>query len=680
MKFLSPWWLWGLLILPLFYLGMVLDERRRKRQFGQFIQTELWPLIVPELSPRYRVYKARFLILGFASLLIALAQPQYGTHEEVVEMTGLDVMLVLDISNSMNVEDLVPSRLKAAKHFTRTLIDQLEGDRVGLVAFAGSSYVACPLTADLTYLTNTIQIMGPRIIQKQGTDIGAGLETALKALERGGQDSAKPEGNNVPSHVIILISDGEDHEGGAVAAAALAKTSGVRLYVVGVGTEKGGPIPLYDDKGNLLTYKKDRKGQPIVSTFSPNSLSQIADAAGGRYWSITPGEREAEELIQDLKGLNRTDYGERKFLVYEERFQIPLALAILFFLLEMSVMARRVLPLMLVGLITSSWVPPVRAEGPTAPLGSYLENQKGLEAFKEGNIEEAQKSFGAAQARDPSRPELQFNQGIVQFQQGDVDHAIEAFRNSARSAQKSTNQDLYGKSLYNLGNAFAKKGDAKEAIQSYLGAIQSAREQKNQRLEDESRKNLELLLKQLKKQEEKKQSDQSKDNKEQEKNQDQSKNDPSQSDQSKGTPQDKSKESSKDDARDQSKEQSKDPAKDQNNTGQSDQDQKDKKDQAQSAAEKPGESQDKIQDESKDKSQGESKDESKAEAQNKYNGEDKSAGKPSDRKSGKQQFQSNKMKPEDADRVMSELTNRDRELQEKLQTQNGPAQNNSKDW
>ena len=214
---------------------------------------------------------------------------------------------------------------------------------MGMVAFAGNAYVACPLTTDLSYLLQSVQIVSSKTIQSQGTDIQAGVDAALKALERGAQEESNLNLANgaIPSHVLILISDGEDHDGSAAQALAQAKSQGVRVYVLGVGSEKGGPIPIRDAAGNLQTYKKDAKGQPIVSQFSPDSLSRLAKEANGKYWSITPGENEVHELVEDLGGLTRGEHGRRQFRVYEDRFQIPLLLGILCLLGELFLSASR---------------------------------------------------------------------------------------------------------------------------------------------------------------------------------------------------------------------------------------------------------------------------------------------------------------------------------------------------
>ncbi|MGZ3688538.1 MAG: vWA domain-containing protein, partial [Bdellovibrionota bacterium] len=502
MKFIAPLWLWGLLAVPLVALFMIQDEERRKRLFSRFIGDRLWPVLAPEADWGARKRKAILWCLAMAFALLALARPQWGTHEETIRASGLDVMVVLDLSNSMDTEDIAPSRLKKAKHVIKNLLDRVAGDRVGVAGFAGSAYVASPLTVDTDYIWGIVQGLSPKTIQSQGTDIGTGLEVARRAIERGGEGPGEgAESKNAKtSHAILLISDGEDHEDSASEAAKKIKDSGIRLYVLGVGTQKGGPIPVRDENGNLQGYKKDSGGQAVVSTFHPDELIQIAGAGGGRYWNISSDESEVEELLKDLGALNRADFAERTYLVYEERYQFPLAIAVILLLIEISLSARGTgLPKAAAGLLLllAIWGAGERAAG-ASELDSYHENQKGLKAYEEGKIEDAAQSFGRAQAIDPNSPELHFNEGDVRMKQGDVDSAIHSFEDAARGALGRGNDALAGQALYNLGVAEAKKGDFKAALKSYVSAVEAAQKAKDQRLEEDARKNIELLAQQKK--------------------------------------------------------------------------------------------------------------------------------------------------------------------------------------
>ncbi|HUP56132.1 MAG TPA: VWA domain-containing protein, partial [Bdellovibrionota bacterium] len=534
MKFASPAWLWALAALPLAYLALMLDEKRRRRQFERFAAQDVWAAIAPEADWNARKRKGRIWILGMAFVLLAMARPQWGSHEEVVHVSGLDIMVVMDVSNSMEVEDVVPNRLKKAKHLVRTLVERLKGDRVGTVAFAGSSFLSCPLTTDLGYLIENMSILSPKMVVNQGTDVGIGIDTARKALERGAEEirpGSVPgaEASAASSRVIILISDGEDHEEGALQAARLLAQSGIKFYVIGVGTEKGGPIPVRDDAGNLVGYKRDRSGQPVVSSFKPDALMQVASSGAGRYFNATGGEEEISEILHDMGALSRSDYAERRYLVYEDRFQIPLALGIMLLLLELSIPARRLrrhkigaAAAMVLYLLLPASAEAAPLVGKQPPLEVYLDNEKGVKAFKKGDVEAAKREFGTAQAKDPTIPELQYNRGVVQLQEGDVESSVQAFSDAARSARQNPggpDEKLAGQSFYNLGGALSKKGDVKGAIGSYLEAIGSARRTGDVALENDARKNIELLIRQQQQQKQKQKQDQQQKNPQDQKDQ-----------------------------------------------------------------------------------------------------------------------------------------------------------------
>lgn len=606
MNWVHPKWLYALALVPILYFYLSFDQKNRLQKLAKFAQPGVWKRIMPEFNPAASLIKGKFWLAGFFFLILSLARPQFGTHEETVQVTGLDIVVALDISNSMEVEDVVPSRLKKAKHVVRSLMDRMQGDRVGVVAFAASTFLACPLTTDLDYVAETVDGLSPKTISNQGTDLGLALETSLSALSRGAEEAARKDPNNPTSRAVVLITDGEDQEGGAVAAATKIRDSGAKLYILGVGTAKGGPIPMRDESGQLRGYKKDGSGQPVMSQFSSDTLVSLAAASGGKYWDVTPDERELEELLKDVGALNRSDYAERRYVVFEDRYQISLALALLFFLVELSTAARRKVAIMLLVSLSALTSKSTLAG---VPLEAYLKNEDGLKAFNQGEFEQAQKSFGEAQALDPSIAELQYNQGVVQLQKGEVEGAIESFKSAAKSMIQKGDIKNGAKSLFNLGNAFQKKGDSKEAIQSYLDSIHASKAAGDQELENLARKNIELIQQQEQQQQQKQNQDQDK--------QDQNQPQPKQEQKENGQDPNQNPDHKKDDKKD----------------SQNPKDQKEKKEQGE--AERPKQ---------------------------------------------KPQFKSQKLSKEDADRVMSELSNREKDLQQKLRKQSGKPKPSSRDW
>lgn len=635
MKFLHPSSLWLLVFIPIVYFILLWDEKRRLKRFEMFAQRSLWPVIAPEINVQARMRKIILWLMAGAFAILAMARPQWGTQEEVAKMSGLDVMAVLDVSNSMETEDVIPSRLKKAKHFLRTVAERLQGDRLGLVTFAGGASVATPLTTDTEYFLEQLEIQNPKTIPTQGTDIGLGIEIAVRAMERGAAQSGQGK-EEVPSRAIILITDGEDFEGSAREAAAALKSQGIKLFVFGLGTEKGGPVPVRDDSGTLINYKRDRNGKPVVSTFHPDDLVQIAAAAGGRYWNVTVDESEISDLLKDMGALTRGEFSEHHYLVYKERFQYPLSVAVLLLLLEMSLSVRttassssgrRKTAAVVLALGFLSGTVFLSSSAQAAGIDTYQDNKKGIEAYKSGKIEEAQKEFGAAQARDPNLPELQYNQGLVHMQQGDADAAAHDFQEAARGAMKNGNNELLSKDFFNLGAALSKKGDLKGALQSYLAAIGSAKKSGNGKLEEDARKNIELLVQQQKQQQQQKNQQQNQQNQQQQQQQNQQQQQGQQ----------------------------------QQRQGQNSKDSKDKGSQ--------GEQQ------KKDEKQGDQKKDQQKDQQ------DKQDQKQFDNSTSRgKKFDSKKLAPEDAERVMNELKSREKELQGRMKKQNGHYSSQSNDW
>jgi len=509
MKFAASQWLWLLLMIPIGYLIAFLSDRARQQRLSSFIHRSLWSALIPELDLGARLRKARFWWGAALFAVIALARPQWGIHQEVTHVAGLDILVVLDISNSMDVEDVLPSRLNKAKHLVHKFVDGLHGDRMGVVPFAATSYVACPLTTDLEYALETIDVLTPRAIVNQGTDIGRGLEIALGSLSRGAEEGAPVGSEKVASQAILLISDGEDHEEQAIELAKKARSAGINLFVIGVGTEKGGPIPIRDSTGNLHGYKRDPNGQGVVSTFKPSALMEIASAGGGRYWNASLSESEVDEIHRELGGLNRTDYAERRQITHEERYQWPLAIALLFFLLELTLPLRKTslsISRTSVGMVAVLFLG--TQMGCIGSADHYQENEKGIQAFNEGRLDEAKQHFSSVQAKNPSAPELFYNQALVQEKEGDVDGAIRSFSEAAKGVKKDQPSELDGRAFFNLGATYAKKGDLPNAVQSYLGAIEAAQRNHDTALEQDTRKNLELLVTQLEQQQKEEQQQQ----------------------------------------------------------------------------------------------------------------------------------------------------------------------------
>jgi Ca-activated chloride channel family protein len=268
---------------------------------------------------RSRAIFRTFLLLGFfVFAILAMARPQWGTRLETIRRRGVDILAALDTSYSMNTEDVAPSRLEKAKSEIRTLLGKLRGDRIGLVCFAGTAIVECPLTLDYGAAALFLDTASTEIIPEPGTSLAGAIRTATEGFV------AKEK----KYKVLVLFTDGEDLEGQVDSAIAQAREANVIIYTVGVGSPQGMPIPVRDPKGDIIEYRKDEKGQIVVSRLDEASLSRIAVQTGGRYFRASNSESEIDDLYKEISGLEKKELESRLFQNYEDQYQYPLAAAI----------------------------------------------------------------------------------------------------------------------------------------------------------------------------------------------------------------------------------------------------------------------------------------------------------------------------------------------------------------
>lgn len=324
----NPFFLYALILTPLLVLFQIYHARRSRRYREKFASSAMIAQIAPELSVGRQRFKDYLMLAALLLILIALADPQVGTRMEEVKREGIDLVIAVDVSNSMLAKDIAPSRLEKAKHEVRTLLDMLEGDRVALVAFAGKAVVECPLTLDYGATEIFLDVMDPDLISQPGTSLGAAIQTSLKAF---GEESRA-------GRAILLITDGEDHEAQVDAAVKAAKEKGIIIHAVGIGSPQGTPIPVGDQGGD---FKKDRQGNVVVTQLDEATLQQIASETGGVYQRCSAGEDELKEVFAAISGLEKGELGMKKFTQYEHRYQLFLFLALLLLVLEFLLTDRR---------------------------------------------------------------------------------------------------------------------------------------------------------------------------------------------------------------------------------------------------------------------------------------------------------------------------------------------------
>lgn len=324
MEFGNPQFLWLFWLVPVVILFYVISFRRKRKVLQVFGSLELMAKLTPTVSRRKQRLKAILVVVGLSFLLFSLARPQYGKRLRMMRRKGVDIIICLDTSKSMLAEDIKPNRLERAKHELAGLIDELQGDRVGIVAFAGDAFLECPLTLDYGAAKMFLDILDPDIIPTPGTAIGKAIKVALRGFN---QKERKYK-------VMVLLTDGEDQGSDPIKAAKDAYQEGVKIYTVGIGSPQGAPIPLRDEEGRLLEYKKDGKDQTVMSKLDELTLQEIAFLTDGKYYRSTMGGMELDKIYEDLSKLEKKELKSRQYSQYEDRYQYFLIVAILALMAE----------------------------------------------------------------------------------------------------------------------------------------------------------------------------------------------------------------------------------------------------------------------------------------------------------------------------------------------------------
>jgi len=317
--------LWLVPALIIFFLYVLQAKKKALQAFGN-------PLLLQKLAAgasRGRQWlKWGLLILAIALLSLTLARPQIGTKLEEAKREGVDIMIAVDVSTSMLARDIPPSRLEKAKHEVDSFINRLEGDRVGLIAFAGTAFVQCPLTLDYGAARMFLDVLEPDLIPTPGTNIGQAIELALRSFES----------RDRQHKVLILITDGEDHEGDVVKLAEEAERQGVIILCVGIGSPQGVPIPQLDGSGG---FKKDRAGQVIMSKLDEVTLEKIALQTNGKYYRASSGEDELKRIYDDISRMEKKELGSLQYTQFEDRYQYVLVFVLALLVLEVLIPERR---------------------------------------------------------------------------------------------------------------------------------------------------------------------------------------------------------------------------------------------------------------------------------------------------------------------------------------------------
>ena len=320
MTFAQPQYLYAIiLVLPLLGLFLAWAAQRRQAALRRLGNPALIERLGAQVNRPGRHWQTALWLATVTLLLVALARPQWGAETQEVERKGVQVMVALDVSNSMLAQDVKPSRLERAKLAIADLMRKLGGDEVGLVLFAGASFIQFPLTSDYATAQSFLDDARPNVISKPGTDIGDAVRTALRGFDE----------HSNSQRVILLITDGEGHDPNSLDVVKQAADEGVIFYTIGFGSPEGVPVPLLDDAGNVVGYKQDAAGETVLTRLDESTLQEIASIGGGQYYRATATGAELDSLLAELNRLQKGEIGTQMETRQIERFQLPLALALI---------------------------------------------------------------------------------------------------------------------------------------------------------------------------------------------------------------------------------------------------------------------------------------------------------------------------------------------------------------
>ncbi len=464
-QFASPEYLLLILVIPLFFIFYALHKRERNRKIARLGGLKVVGKLMPERSKYKGWVRIVLFSLAWFFIMIGMARPQIGARIKESQKEGSEIMIALDVSNSMLAEDYSPNRLERAKLAISRLVDKMHGDRIGLIVFAGNSFVQLPITTDYVSAKIFLNSISTESIPIQGTALGEAITTAI----RGFSTDAQMGTNN---KAIILITDGENHEDDAIEAAKTAAEVGIKVYTIGVGSQEGKPIPM---NGELL---KDKDGNIVVTKLNEQILDEIATAGNGAYVRAGNTEFGLNPIIDDLKNLESEQYQSVVFEDFDEQYMYFLAIGLFFLLLEFLVGSRRVGRKMFSIAILLCFT----AFNASAQVDKG-EVRKGNRFFKDGNYQEAEIEYRKALLKDTLSFAANYNLANVLMKSEAADQAEKIYANIADTVKKvpfylDWNPDTTKVSptaasnyYHNLGNSYLSQDKYSEAVEAYKNSL-----------------------------------------------------------------------------------------------------------------------------------------------------------------------------------------------------------------
>ena len=490
-RFEEPTYLYLLAALPLIAILRWVLERKQLKRLKLFGDPTLLRHLMPDVSKMRPVVKFWMLLTAMALIIVMMARPQMGTRISHEKRTGIESIIAMDISNSMLAEDVTPSRLDRTKMMVENLVDNFTDDKIGLIVFAGDAFVQLPITSDYVSAKMFLSEIEPSLIATQGTDIATAINMAANSFTQ----------QQGVGKAIIVITDGEDHEGGALEAAKAAKKKGMRVYVLGVGSDKGAPIPL----GNG-DYMKDRTGNTVMTKLNEEMCRQIAEAGGGAYIHVDNNTNAQRQLDSELAKLSKKEMQSTIYSDYDEQFQAFGIIAIILLILEICILesknpiARRLnifgrkqrTTTLIIALVVAS--------------ASFAQNDRryitqGNKLFRSGQFDKAEVAYRKAIEKNPRNPQAHYNLGNSLMAQKKDSAAVQSFQ---KSTELETSKIRKAMAFHNMGVVCQQHKMYGEAIEAYKNSLRLNPK------DDATRYNLELCKRQQRNQKNQDKQDQNK--------------------------------------------------------------------------------------------------------------------------------------------------------------------------
>lgn len=327
-RFENPEMLWGLALIPLLLLAWIINGYKYENRIRNAGDSELVKRIMPHASRLRRNLKFLMQLLAFALIVLMIARPQLGAKLEEVKIKGVEIIIALDVSNSMLAEDIQPNRLERAKQSISRMVNDLKNDRIGLILFAGDAYIQIPVTTDYVSAKMFLSIINPGIVPKQGTDIASAIELA--------SNSFSPQSDR--SRAIIIITDGENHDTDPVKAAEAAREKGVTIHAIGIGSPEGVPIPV--PRGGSREYLKDNEGNTVITRLDDSVLKKIVMAGGGTYVKASGSSLGLGSILDEIRKMEQQEMESRLFSEYNDQFPYLALIALILLIMDLIVMER----------------------------------------------------------------------------------------------------------------------------------------------------------------------------------------------------------------------------------------------------------------------------------------------------------------------------------------------------